>query len=249
MFRPGVDEAIVSTTVASRLAGVRRGDTIDIAGRPWRVVGLFDAGQTAYGSEIWVDSIQLAAAFRRQTWSSALLRARDAPSRDALIARIAGEQRFGLKAKPETDYYAEQTLGAAPLGWLGVFVSITLAIGACFCCANTMFAFVYARIREVATMRALGFSRASVVFSFTLESIALGLAGSLAGCLLALPFQGVNVGGMNYRTFSEVAFAFQITPQLLAIGVTLGTSIGFVGGLFPACLAARVPIARALRAI
>jgi putative ABC transport system permease protein len=249
MFRPGVDEAIVSTALAARILGLGIGETAHVAGRPWRVVGLFDAGQTAYGSEIWVDAAQLMGAFRRRDWSSALLRARDVASRDALIARIANERRFGLKAKPESDYYAEQTLGAAPIGWLGLFVSVALAIGACFCCANTMFAFVFARIREVATLRALGFSSMSVLWSFAIESIVLGLVGSLAGCLLALPLHGVNAGGMNYRTFSEVAFAFQITPGMIALGLLLGTSIGFLGGLLPACIAARVPIARALRAI
>ena len=249
VFRFGVDEAIVSTTLAARIAGLSLGETVEVAGHSWRVVGLFDAGQTAYGSEIWVDEAQLTAAFRRHAWSSALLRARDGASRDALIAQIAGAQRFGLKAKPESAYYAEQTLGAAPIGWLGLFVSLTLGIGACFCCANTMFAFVLARIREVATMRALGFSRASILLSFSVESVVLGLIGSVVGCLLVLPLHGANVGGMNYRTFSEVAFAFQITPGLIVLGLTLGTSIALLGGLLPAYIAARAPIVRGLRAI
>jgi len=249
MFRPGVDEAIVSTRLAARIAGLDVGRSVQVAGRTWRIVGLFDAGHTAFGSEIWVDATQLKGALRRPNWSSALLRARNGASRNALIDRVAGEQRFGLKAKPESDYYAEQTSGAAPIRWLGLLVSLMLAIGACFCGAITMYSFVFARIREVATMRALGFSRTSILLSFTVESCVIGLAGSVAGSLLALPLHGVNTGGMNYRTFSEITFAFQITPTLIAIGFALGTSIGCLGGLVPAFIAARIPIANGLRAI
>jgi putative ABC transport system permease protein len=249
LFRPNVGEAIVSQKVADRFSGAGLGDALQLGRRSLTVVGIFDAGGTAFDSEIWSHVNDVADAFDRGGYSSVMVRAENAATRDQLAARIDAEQRLKLEAKPEIKYYEEQTSTSGPIRGLGVFVAIIMGIGACFGGMNTMYAAVAYRTREIGTLRALGFSKLSILTSFVIESMILALIGGVVGCLLALPVNGIATGTMNFRTFSELAFSFRITPDLLVSALIFSLVLGFIGGLLPSRLAARMPITRALREI
>jgi putative ABC transport system permease protein len=249
MFRPDIGEAIVSRTVADRFSNAALGQSLQLGKRTFAVVGVFDAGGTAFDSEIWSSINDVADAFDRNGYSSVLVRAENVATRDQLVNRIEAEQRLKLEAKPELKYYEEQTSTSGPIRGLGIFVAIIMGIGACFGGMNTMYAAVAHRTREVGTLRALGFSKLSILTSFVIESMILALIGGVIGCLLALPVNGIATGTMNFRTFSEVAFSFRITPDLLVSALIFSLVLGFIGGLLPSRLAARMPITRALREI
>jgi putative ABC transport system permease protein len=249
MFRPDVGEAIVSRKIADRFQGVSLGDELQLGRRKFAVVGIFDAGGTGFDSEIWSDVVGVSDAFDRASYSSVLIRAENVATRDQLVSRIEAEQRLKLESKPELAYYEEQTSASGPIRGLGIFVAIIMGIGACFGGMNTMYASVAYRTREIGTLRALGFSKASILTSFVIESMILSLVGGLIGCLLALPVNGIATGTMNFRTFSEVAFSFRITPDLLLSALIFSLLLGFIGGLLPSRLAARMPITKALREI
>lgn len=253
MFTPGKSEVIVSKGVGRRFKSCQLGDTIRFGAYRWNVVGIFDAGGTAPDSEIWSEVDGLMADFKRGGFSSVLARCSDRAARDQFIAALGGDARLALEGKLERKYYDDQTSTAAPIKFLGFFVGVVMAIGACFGAMNTMYAAVSARTREIATLRALGFSRGSVMISFVLESIALALMGGVLGCLLGalavkLALSGVT-GTTNFATFSEVVFAFRLTPALLLTGVFFSLFMGFFGGLLPAGRAAFTKITNALRQV
>ncbi|HYV04397.1 MAG TPA: ABC transporter permease [Blastocatellia bacterium] len=249
MFHPEVGEAIVSRKISDRFSGASLGQTLQLGRRNLTVVGVFDAGGTGFDSEIWSHVTDVADAFDRSGYSSALVRAESVATRDQLANRIAAEQRLKLEAKPELKYYEEQTDTSAPIKGLGIFVAIILGIGAAFGGMNTMYAAVAYRTREIGTLRALGFSKASIMLSFVIESLLIALIGGVAGCLLALPVNGIATGTMNFRTFSEVAFSFRITPDLFISALIFAAVLGLLGGLLPSRMAARMPITKALREI
>jgi putative ABC transport system permease protein len=247
MFRTGVGEAIVSRRIANRFASTGLGDQIKLGRRNWTVVGIFEAGNTAFDSEIWADVNEVMDSFDRADYSSVLVRAADGFTPQQISDRVNGEQRLKLEAKPELKYYEEQTSAAAPIRGLGMFVAIILGIGACFGGMNTMYAAVAARTREVGTLRALGFSKGSIMTSFVIESLILALIGGVVGCLLALPVNGVTTGTTNFRTFSELAFSFQLSPELIGTALIFAAVMGLLGGFLPARAASRLPITTALR--
>ena len=249
MFRPDVGESIVSKKIADRFSGVGLGQTIQLGRRALTIVGVFDASGSSFDSEMWSSVNDVADAFDRSGYSSALVRAESVATRDQLISRIEADQRLKLEAKPEVKYYEEQTTASGPIRGLGIFVAIIMGIGACFGGMNTMYAAVAYRTREIGTLRALGFSKLSIMTSFVIESMILALIGGVVGCLLALPVNGIATGTMNFRTFSELAFSFRITPELLVSAVIFSLVLGFIGGLLPSRLAARMPITKALREI
>lgn len=253
MFKPGVSEVIVSESVAKRFKYCAIGDTIRFGAYRWNVVGHFNAGGTAPDSEIWTDVDGMMNDFKRNGYSSILARTSDRAARDQFVAALAGDARLALEGKNERKYYDDQTATAAPIKFLGVFVGVVMAIGACFGAMNTMYAAVSARTREIATLRALGFSRLSILFSFVIESIFLALLGGIVGCALGwlavkLALSGVS-GTTNFATFSEVVFAFRLTTELLITGVIFSLVMGFFGGLFPAGRAAFTKITAALRQV
>jgi putative ABC transport system permease protein len=252
-FKPGVSEVIVSKSVGNRFKDCRLGDTIKFGALRWNVVGVFDADGTAPDSEIWTDVESMQGDFKRNNYSSVLVRTTDRAGRDAFTAALGSDARLALEGKNEKKYYDDQTSTAAPIKFLGVFVGVVMAIGACFGAMNTMYAAVTARTREIATLRALGFSRPSVLISFVIESVVLALLGGALGCLLGiltvkLALSGVT-GTTNFATFSEVVFAFRLTPQLLVTGIVFSVFMGFFGGLLPASRAAFTKITNALRQV
>jgi putative ABC transport system permease protein len=247
-FQTGQREVVVSKSIRSRFSHANIGDTMEFGKGAWKVVGVFDAGGSAYESEIWCDVNQAAADFDRQGgYSSAYLRATDPIAADALKNRVSDDQRLKLEGVLETDYYAKQTSSGTPIRVIGIVVAVIMAIGSSFAAMNTMYAAVAYRGREIATLRVLGFSRPSILTSFVLESLMLALLGAVAGILLMLPFNGMRTGTSNAVTFSEVVFSLQITPRVAAAAVGFALIMGLFGGLAPAWHAARQNILTALR--
>jgi putative ABC transport system permease protein len=247
-FQSGQREVVVSDSIRRRFSHANIGDTIEFGKGAWTVVGVFDAGGSAYESEIWGDVNQEASDFdRREALSSAYLRATDPVAADALKNRVSDDQRLKLEGYIETEYYAKQTSSGNVIEYIGWTVALIMAVGSIFAAMNTMYAAVAYRGREIATLRVIGFSRPAILTSFVLESLLLALLGAVAGILLVLPFNGMETGTSNAVTFSEVVFALRITPQVAWRAVLFALIMGFVGGLAPAWHAARQNILNALR--
>jgi len=248
-FEPGKREVVAGKSVAQRYPGAAMGKRLHFGRGDWTVVGVMDAGASAQNSEIFADLNQVSSDLQRtEVLSSALVRATDETAAHALINSINDDQRLNMGAISEKDYYAEQTRSALPIEFMGVFVSIIMAVGSSFAAMNTMYAAVARRSREIGTLRVLGFSRGSILFSFFVESVLLAGLGGILGCLLVLPLNGVTTG-IGSTTFAELAFAFRVTPAIMLLGVAFATVLGAVGGLFPARMAARKEILVALRAV
>lgn len=248
-FDPGKRELVAGKSIARRYPGAGLGKHIKFGRGDWEVVGVMDAGQSAQNSEIFGDLNQVSSDLdRTDVLSSALARATDSGAAAALLNSINDDQRLNMNAESEKDYYALQTQSAAPVEFIGIFVAVIMAIGSSFAAMNTMYAAVARRSREIGTLRVLGFSQGSILFSFFLESVLLAGLGGLLGCLLVFPLNGVTTG-IGSTTFSELAFAFRVTPRIMLAGLAFAAVLGAVGGLFPARMAARKEILVALREV
>jgi putative ABC transport system permease protein len=247
-FRPGSREVVVSEATARRFAGAQVGERLRFGRSEWSVVGTFNAGGKAFDSEIWCDVNQLMNDYSRTLYSSVLAQMTDAETLEATVARVKADRNLRLDALSETAYYAKQTSSALPVQILGVFIAVLMAVGAAFAAMNAMYTAVANRTREIGTLRVLGFSRFSIWLAFAIESVALALLGGVIGCLAALPVNGLTTGTMNFSTFSEVAFQFRVTRELVMTGLIFSALIGLVGGSLPALKAAREQIVTALRA-
>ncbi len=251
MFKPGLLEVIVSRSVSKRFKDMSLGRTIRFGSHHWNVVGIFDAGGTAPDSEIWTDVEGVLGDFKRTNYSSVLVRTLDKTSREQFVADLANDARLNLDGITERTYYEKQTATAAPIRFFGIFIGVIMAIGASFGAMNTMYATVSSRTKEIATLRVLGFSRTSILLSFILESLFLGVSGGLLGCLMGLLIVKVALtsvtGTTNFNTFSEVVFAFRLTPNLMLLGIVFSFFIGLFGGILPASQAAYTKITLALR--
>ena len=239
-FTPGKREMVVGRGVNGKRAGTDVGDKIFYGRGEWEVVGVFSAGQPSFNSEIWVD-VNLAAADlgRGSSLSSVLVRAEDSAAAVALQNLMADDQRLGLEAERESEYYAKQMVSADPIRYLGMFVAVIMAIGSCFAAMNTMFAAVANRAHEIGVLRLLGFSRSSVLASFVLESLLLSILGGVLGCVLVLPLNGLEGRIGNFVTFAETTFQFRLTLDYVVGGLLFAATMGIMGGLLPAWLAAR----------
>jgi putative ABC transport system permease protein len=250
MFQPGLSELIVGKNATTTYAGLTIGNTISLGSTKWQIVGIFDAGGSSFDSEVWGDAHLISGAFKRPdtffqsvtvhlTSPEALQQFRDA---------VTSDPRLKVDVTREIEYYSKQSTRMTTLiTILGGFVAAIMAIGAIFGALNTMYSAVSERGREIATMRALGFGSASIVTSFLFEALLISFVGGLVGCLAVLPLNGLTTGAMNWQTFSHLAFAFKITPLLLAIGVVFALAMGALGGMPPAIRAASRPVAHALR--
>ena len=248
MFQPGLAEAVVSRRISERFQGLDVGDKFRIQATDYTVVGLFEAGGKAFESEIWVDVNSLASATKRETFSSVLMRAKDEAALGALAKRITDDQQLHLKAVPERTFYEDQQgVASGALKGLAVFIALIMAVGAGFAGMNTMYAAVARRTKEIGTLRVLGFRRRSILIAFVLESVAIAVIGVAIGILLALPLNFVSTGTANFTTFSEIAFNFRVTPDLMLSGLIFGIGIGFLGSLLPSIRASRFRIVDALR--
>ncbi len=247
-FTPGQREVVVSESIHKRFSNTKVGDSLHFGKGAWQVVGVFDAGGSAYESEIWGDVNQMASDFDRQgAFGSAYLRATDPVSAAALVHRVSDDPRLKLDGTLETDYYAKQTSSGNVIKFIGWFVAIIMAIGSSFAAMNTMYAAVAYRSREIATLRVIGFSRPSILTSFVLESLLLSLLGAVIGILLMLPFNGMTTGTQNQVTFSEVVFALRMTPGVIGAAILFALLMGVFGGIAPAWHASRREILASLR--
>lgn len=253
MFEPGRREVVVGASTAKRYADASKlGSTLQFGRGKWEVVGIMSDpdGNSAFNSEIWCDLNQVRADYDRQgTVSSILIRTVDRPALDAFVTNIKADQRLAAMARIERDYYASQTDSGKFLLTLGLFVSIIMAVGSGFGAMNTMYAAVARRTREIGTLRSLGFSRVSILFSFVLESLLLATLGGILGVLLALPMNNVTTGIGNFATFSEIAFNFRVGWLAISCGLGFALLVGLLGGFFPALAAARKDLLAALREI
>lgn len=248
-FQPGLTEAVVSKRIAERFQGLDIGDKFRIQTTDYTVVGLFDSAGKAFESEIWVDVNSLASTMKRQGYSSVLLRAKDQNALTALTKRITDDPKLHLKAVSERTFYEDQQgVASGALKGLAVFISFIMAIGAAFAGMNTMYAAVARRTKEIGTLRVLGFSRLSILIAFLLESTAIALIGAAIGIVLSLPLNFVSTGTSNFVTFSEIAFNFRVTPDLMVMALIFGGIIGLIGSLLPSIRASRFRIVDALRA-
>jgi putative ABC transport system permease protein len=249
-FRAGQREVVVGKSIAAKFPDAEPGKQMRFGRGFWTVTGVMDGGQSALNSEVWGDLNQVSSDFNRPDGlSSVLVRAVDAAAVPALINSINDDRKLNMTARTEKEYYETQTIAAAPIEFLGIFVSIIMAVGSSFAAMNTMYAAVARRAREIGTLRVLGFSRGSILLSFFLESLLLAAIGGLAGILLVLPLNNITTSVGNFITFSETSFNFRVSPFVMALGAGFALILGAVGGLLPARTAARKEILTALREI
>jgi putative ABC transport system permease protein len=249
-FTPGLDEVIVGRKLTSRIKGLELGGNVKYQQKLFRIVGFFESTGGAFESEVWGDYDTFAAIFQRGAGSNSLVvRMKDPATIPELDRWIRAQPQMQLQAVGERKYYEEQ---AGPLArmlrGLATFVAVVMGIGAVFGAINTMYAIVSARTREIGTLRALGFSRRAILASFLIESVILAVVGGAIGCLLAFPMNGFTTGTGQTQSFSEIAFAFRITPEIVLTGMAFAVVMGILGGLLPALRGARMPITSALRA-
>lgn len=249
MFRPGSAEVIAGTKIAEGFTGAYIGETLRLGLREWTVVGIFDAGNTGFVSEIWGDADQLMQAFRRESYSSVIFKLTDPSDFETVKQKLEDDQRLTVEAKRETVFYAEQSeLLANFLNILGLTLSAIFSIGATIGAMITMYAAVASRTREIGTLRALGFRRVSILGAFLLEALLLGLVGGIVGLALASTMQFLTISTMNWQTFAELAFSFTLNGGIVWKSLVFALFMGFVGGFLPAARAARMEIIDALRA-
>ncbi|MCE5264186.1 MAG: ABC transporter permease [Deltaproteobacteria bacterium] len=248
MFRMGSSEIIVGNSIAKGFAGVGLQGILNWGMRQWTVVGIFDAGNTGFSSEIWGDVDQVMQAFRRPVYSSLIFKLTDPTAFPAAKKAIESDPRLTLEAKRETRYYLDQSeMMAKFLRILGLSLTIIFSIGAIIGAMITMYSAVANRIGEIGTMRALGFGRRSILAAFLAESLLLGLLGGLAGLFFASFMQFITVSTVNFQTFSELAFKFTLTGQIVVQSMAFSLVMGLIGGMLPALRAARMRIVDALR--
>jgi len=250
IFRPGLSEVIVGRNVDGTYSGLTLGNTISLGTGKWKIVGVFDAGGSAFDSEIWCDARILNPDFGRPVnfFQSVTVHLSSPAALQQFRDSATSDPRLNVDVTREIDYYSKQSTRMTTLIYrLGGAVAVIMAVGAIFGALNTMYSAVAERGREIATMRALGFGSVAVVFSFLLEALLISFIGGVLGCLAVLPLNGLTTGAMNWQTFSHLAFAFQITPILLVAGIIFALAMGVLGGMPPAIRAASRSVAHALR--
>ncbi len=247
--RPGTAEIAAGRAIASGFRGGGIGETMRFASRDWTVVGIFDAGRSGFDSEVWGDAEQMLQAFRRQAYSSVIFRLADPSRFEAVKAALESDPRLTLEAKREQAFYEEQSEALAKfISYLGTSISVIFSIGAIIGAMITMYASVASRTAEIGTLRALGFTRGSILLAFLVEALLLGFVGGVIGIVAASLMQALSISTVNFQTFAEVAFRFTLTPSIIVASLAFALAMGFVGGFLPAARAARMKIVDALRA-
>ncbi|HTB92410.1 MAG TPA: ABC transporter permease [Candidatus Sulfotelmatobacter sp.] len=250
MFQPGLSQMIVGKNATKTYSGLKLGDTVNLGGGHWQVVGVFDAGGSSFDSEIWCDAKILSQVLQRPAniFQSATVHLTSPAAFQQFKDSVTSDPRLNVDAVREIDYYAKQSTTMTRLiTVLGGIVALIMAVGAVFGALNTMYSAVAERGREIATMRALGFSTTNVLLSFLFEALLISIVGGILGCIAVLPLNGLTTSTMNFQTFSNLAFAFKITFDLLLMGILFALVMGVLGGLLPAIRASIRPVAVALR--
>lgn len=248
MPRKGSREIMAGRSIATRFKGGGIGESLRFGMADWLVVGIFDAGATGFSSEIWGDASQLMQAFRRPVFSSVTFKLRDSNDFDNVRDTLESDPRLTLDVRRETQYYRDQSEAMAKfLRILGISLTVIFSLGAIIGAMITMYAAVANRVGEIGTLRALGFQRTSIMISFLMEALLLGLIGGVTGLLLASTMQLITISTMNWQTFSELAFSFTLTFKIMYQSILFALLMGFIGGVIPAIRASRLKIVDALR--
>ena len=248
-FRTGSSEIVVGRSIAEGFEGVGLGDRLRFAAREWTVVGTFDAGKSGFDSEIWGDVEQMMQAFRRTAYSSVIVRLTERSDFPRLEKSISDDQRLILDVKQEPLFYEEQSKTLSMfIGYLGITLSVIFSIGAMIGAMITMYAAVSNRTTEIGTLRALGFRRSSILVAFLMESVLLAIVGGAMGLLLASFMQAFTITNMNWQSFSQLAFGFDLTAGIVLVTMIFSVFMGLVGGFLPSVRAARLEIVDSLRA-
>jgi putative ABC transport system permease protein len=251
-FTPGLDEIVVGRNAVKTYAGLTLGSTVKLAGINWKIVGIFDAGGSAFDSEVWCDAALLDQAYNRppNVYQSVTVRLPSPGDFAKFKDRLTSDPQLTVSVDREIDYYSKQSeMFTEFVKVMGIGIAVVMGIGAIFGALNTMYSAVAERSREIATMRALGFGAGSVVLSFMIEALLITAIGGILGCIVVLPLNGLTTSTLNFQTFSSIAFAFWISPALLAYGMGFALLMGIIGGTPPAIRAARRPITTALRGL
>jgi putative ABC transport system permease protein len=251
-LQAGLAEAVVGKGARTAYSGLDLGATVRIGAGTWKIVGIFDGKGTAFDSEVWADASVLDGFYQRPTnvFQSVTVRLRSAEDFDAFAATLKGDPRLNVQVMREPEYYERQSqLVTTVITVLGSLIAAVMGLGAVFGALNNMYAAVAERAREIAVLRAIGFGGGAIVLSFCVEALLIAFVGGLVGCLAVLPVNGLTTGTMNWQTFSHLAFAFRVTPDLLALGMVFALIMGALGGLPPAIRAARANVAHTLRAL
>jgi len=250
MWRPGSSEIIVGRSIAERFEGIAIGERLRFGLRDWTIVGVFDAGKSGFDSEIWGDADQMIQAFRRLNFSSIVMRLNDPGAFEALKERLESDPRLTVEVKREKIFYEEQSEALANfIRYLGITLSVIFSVGAVIGAMITMYASVAARTAEIGTLRALGFQRSSILWAFLTEAMLLGVVGGAIGIAMASSMQFFTVSTVNFQSFSELAFSFDLTPGIVAAAMAFAVGMGLLGGVLPAAQAGRMKIVDALRAV
>jgi ABC-type lipoprotein release transport system permease subunit len=248
MFRPGTAEIVTGSKIAAGFKGAGLGESIRLGIQEWKVVGIFDAGNTGFASEIWGDAEQMMQAFRRDVYSSVVFRLADPSGFVDVRSALEDDQRLTVEAEREPRFYARQSeMMSNFLTVLGTILSTIFSIGAIIGAMITMYAAVANRTGEIGTLRALGFRRVNILVAFLIESLILSLIGGVLGLVLASFMQFYTVSTMNWQTFAELAFTFTMNQRVIVEGLTFALFMGLLGGVLPAVRAARLNIVDALR--
>lgn len=247
-FASGQSEICVGSKLKGRFANVNVGDVLRFSNRNWNVVCRFTADGSAFESEIWGENEQFQGVFRGNGFQDVAFRLKDPAGFEEAKRAFLADQRLQVDAHRESEFYANQSaLLGNILRFLAIMITGIMAVGAVFGAVNTMYAAVSSRTPEIAVLLTLGFPPRSVLASFLAESAIIAFLGGIVGCLLALPINGVVTSTTNWASFSEIAFAFRVTPQLLLAGLLFAVVMGLVGGFFPARRASKLPVIQALR--
>ena len=247
--RPGSSELMAGLSIAKRFQGAGFGETLHFSMRDWNIVGVFDAGNTGFTSEIWGDVDQLMQSFRRPVYSSIIFQLGNSRDFGQVKEHLENDPRLTLEAKRETKYYADQSeMMAKFLRILGMSLTLIFSIGAIIGAMITMYASVANRVAEIGTLRAIGFQRRNILYSFIMEAMLLGLVGGCIGLFFASFLQLFTISTLNFQTFSELAFSFTLTFEIAWKSLLFSLIMGLAGGVLPALRAARMNIVEALRA-
>jgi ABC-type lipoprotein release transport system permease subunit len=247
-FASGQSEICVGSKLAGRFNHVNVGDVLRFSNRDWKVVCRFTAEGSSFESEIWGENEQFQNVFRGSGFQDVAFRLKDPAAFEEVKRSFLADQRIQIDAHRESEFYANQSeLLGNILRFLAIMITAIMSVGAVFGAVNTMYAAVSSRTSEIAVLLTLGFHPRSVLASFLAESAIIAFIGGVVGCLLALPINGVVTSTTNWASFSEIAFAFRVTPQLLLAGLTFAVVMGVVGGFFPARRASKMPVVQALR--
>jgi len=248
IWREGLQEIIVGSSIAKNFSEIRLGKTLRFALRDWKVVGIFDGGGSGFDSEVWGDVNQVMAAFRRPVYSSITVQLKDISFFEKIKTRLENDPRLTLEVKRERKYYAEQSeILASFLKILGLAITIIFSLGSMIGAMVTMYGSVANRVTEIGTLRVLGFRRGNILVAFLMESIFISAIGGFAGLVAASFMQLITISTMNFQTFSELAFSFTLTPSIAIESMVFAIVMGIIGGFLPAVRASRIDIIRALR--